>query len=37
MDEYAAFNKLTKRESQYALLAYNRRTGRVLNIRRGIY
>ena len=37
MDEFAAFNKLTKRESKYALLAYNRRSGRVLNIRRGIY
>ena len=37
MDEYAAFDKLTKRESQYAMLAYNRRTGHVLNISRGMY
>jgi predicted transcriptional regulator of viral defense system len=36
-DEFSAFHKLTKRESRYALLAYNRRSGRVLNIRRGIY
>jgi len=36
-DEFAATNKLTKRESKQALLAYKRRTGRVLNIRRGLY
>ncbi|MBX9770887.1 MAG: hypothetical protein K2X29_05930, partial [Candidatus Obscuribacterales bacterium] len=36
-DEFAATNKLTKRDSKQALLSYNRRTGRVLNIRRGLY
>ena len=36
-DEFAAINKLTKRDSKQALLSYNRRTGRVLNIRRGLY
>lgn len=36
-DEFAATNKRTKRDSKQALLAYNRRTGRVLNLRRGLY
>lgn len=36
-DEFAASNQRTKRESKHSLLAYNRRSGRLLNIRRGLY
>jgi predicted transcriptional regulator of viral defense system len=36
-DEFAAMNQETKRESKHSLLAYNRRSGRLINIRRGLY
>lgn len=36
-DEFAAANQHTKRESKHSLLAYNRRSGRLINIRRGLY
>lgn len=36
-DEFAAANQRTKRESKHSLLAYNRRSGRLLNVRRGLY
>jgi predicted transcriptional regulator of viral defense system len=35
--EFADANERTKRESKHSLLAYNRRSGRLLNIRRGLY
>lgn len=36
-DEFAAANQHTKRESKHSLLAYNRRSGRLINVRRGLY
>lgn len=36
-DEFAAANQNTKRESKHSLLAYNRRSGRLINIRRGLH
>lgn len=36
-DEFAEVNPETKRESKHSLLAYNRASGRLINVRRGLY